>query len=1370
MTPVEQAAQEGYSPEEVNAFLSQRAKAAKDAGYSDPEISAYIKDTVIQQPAFNKTPIATTGNAQLAPRPSPKTLLDAIQTGWNWSTPALGREALKGPDGKLPEMAVNQETPWYLRAAANLTSTVADVPAMIAGGVIGGGGGPVTALGGAFALPAGLRKVFMDSLENGSITSRKDFADRVTETMWETAKGWITGAATAGAGKLATEAVSALPAAAKAVLPTATELATLTEVSARLEGHAPDPQALIDNGIVLGVAKAVVPNWATVKPPKVMADIYVKTGIHPSEVTQDAIRGDMGVWQDVLDGKVPDAYKGKIETPPSPPTQRQLTKAFHGTAAPKFTEFEGTPTKTFYYDPATGTSGAIDHNAVYLTSHKELAEAWSKVNRGDSRVLQTEIEGELLTVDAQGQSLNNVEGLAFKHAMEQGKVGVRFENVIDSPNDAQATPATVFAVFDPKKVKIVEDAPSAPTQAQRTVDFPSAPKQPEAKTTDSGEQIFSNRLDSGNYGAKVGDLLQGNRYQLLVDPSGGYFWGDWKLASERDKGRVIVGEHKNFAPAEFATGQAAREAAAATPRSKTAPNGEEPTPQKAAPAKPLTPEQQAQARAFLELPFAAIPQAPNEPSRPTHMNYNRIDTTEDAAQALSRLSDIYESKIKDQQQSPRTWAKSHEDAAQVLGDLLGSDAETVAAFLKGEPASPSTTARLLARKELAVGFTEDLMRSRAALLAKGDAATPEELAGFLAQVEKVSNVQAGFLGQRADLARALNALKSSRNEAVRTQAILDAIHDYGGTASVHDLLAKLGEYDNPAQVVQFAKQATKATTREMLIEAWKAGLVSGLRTNEVNFLSTAAFTAMRIPTESLAAAYGLLSKAEDRVLFSEIPARLLGMTIGLRDGFTIAGAVLRTGDNVTGPKTDSFTPKIPGKIGEVARLPFRSLAASDALLKAVNERGELYADATRQAVKEGHTIGSPAFFDRVVELTQRPTAEAAQAATEAGQRYTFTKPLGPKGQSFQRMVKEVGLEWMFPFITTPGNIFKETARMTPGVNLAVKEWRAAWEAGGIARDRAMAEVTVGSMIAATVIAAATEGIITGNGQPDKRMRATDRAAGWKPYAVKINGQYYDGYLRMAPIGPLMGLTADAHEFWNYMTHDERDQWARMLAFAFAQNVTNQTFMTGATNFVNVLQDPSRYGENYLESLAGSVVPAILGQTAAERDPLIREIHGMRDAMRARIPGMREGLMPSKDLFGVPIASPERLWWGSPFSVSSASIDKVRTEASRIGFATPDIPKSLDVLPGKQFGTLDKIRLTPEQKDVFATTSGQLAYQVLSSVVASPGWDSQPTIIQRQTYEKVFQTSRAVAMARVLAGADPAVTEQAVQAVRKALNP
>jgi len=1117
--PMADALNHGYSPEEIHAAMSQKMQEAQAAGYSTLEAQTAIDDYLKQPNPFNTNAVAAPGHAVLSSRPAPTTLAEAIATGWNWGAMGLGREMLKDKSaGRLPAQALSNEMPWALQAAGTLAGLASDAPAFVTGAALGGGPlSPVTAAAGGFGLAAGLRQTFVDALMQNEVGTKKEFADRAAGTIIETAKGWVVGATTAGVGALASRSTSALPGAWNPILTTTAELATLTEVSARIEGHAPEPRDLLNTAIVLGVVKAVMPSWSQATP---ITDIYTKTGIMPEQLMTDAMHGEKGVWQDVLDGRMPDAYKGHVETPPSPQTQAQ-------------------------------------------------------------------------------------------------------------------------------------------------------------------------RIDA-----------------LLATP-------------------------------------------------------------KDTPAPTLTPEQQAQARAFMEQPFAEIPQAPGEPSRPTHMNYNYIQTTEEVSGALSRLSTIYEDQIKTQQRSPRSWEKSHEDAASVLADLVHADEHTVTAFLKGQTPGPSTTAQLLARKELAVGFMEDLMRSRASLLAKGDAATPEDLATFLGQVEKVSQVQAGFLGQRADVGRALNSLKSTKREADRAQALIDVVNGYGGPESVRELVKKLGEYDSPAQVAAFATAATKATTREMLVEAWKAGLVSGLRTHEVNILSTLAFTTLKLPTDALAAVIGQNRPVGERVEYAEIPARALGLLAGIREGMTVAGAVLRTGE-APGPKTDTFKQAIPGTLGEIVRLPFRALSAADAMLRTMNERGELYAQATRQTLLEQIPMRDPRFMARVVSLVDHPTPAMQEAARIEGDRRIFTTPLGPGGQAFQRTVREWGLEWIFPFLTTPGNIFKETARMTPGANFLVREWRADYEAGGIRRDRAMAETLLGAALMTAVVAAASDGLITGGGQPDKRLRATDKAAGWKPYAIKMDGQYYDGYLRMAPIGPVMGAAVDMHEFWNYMTSEEHDQWARMLAFAFANVATNQSSMTGLTNLVNVLQDPSRYGENYFESLAGSLVPSIIGQTAADRDPLMREIHGMQEAMRARIPLMREGLMPQKDLFGQPIASPERLWVGSPFTVSSAATDKVRLEASRIGFATPTIPKTLDTIPNAKLGTLDLVRLTPEQRDGFATQSGQLAYRILQPLVDQPNWDTYPKLVKRMMFEQTFKASRDYAHAQLVAGQDPAVTQAAIGELQRRL--
>jgi hypothetical protein len=71
-------------------------------------------------------------------------------------------------------------------------------------------------------------------------------------------------------------------------------------------------------------------------------------------------------------------------------------------------------------------------------------------------------------------------------------------------------------------------------------------------------------------------------------------------------------------------------------------------------------------------PFAELPpRAVGEPSRPTHVNYDYLNTTEDAAGALSRLSEVYEKRITEQRRGEVSWEETSAEAAKILSDTLG---------------------------------------------------------------------------------------------------------------------------------------------------------------------------------------------------------------------------------------------------------------------------------------------------------------------------------------------------------------------------------------------------------------------------------------------------------------------------------------------------------------------------------------------------------------------------------------------------------------------------------------------------------------------------------------------------------------------------
>jgi GNAT superfamily N-acetyltransferase len=739
-------------------------------------------------------------------------------------------------------------------------------------------------------------------------------------------------------------------------------------------------------------------------------------------------------------------------------------------------------------------------------------------------------------------------------------------------------------------------------------------------------------------------------------------------------------------------------------------------------------------------PFAEVPQAPGEPSRPTHINYDRVNTTDDVKAAMARLSEVYEADIQTQRRGTVSWEETSHEAGRILADTLGGvDTKLI---MPREPGTPAGAAEILARKQLTIGAAEDMASKARDFLQKGTNASAEDAAAFLASIERAALIQSEFLGARAEAGRALNILKETRQTAERAQQIQDVLKSYG--KSPVELAKMLKEIDNPAGAMKFAEKMTKAGTWEKIVEAWKAGLVSGIVTQQANIIGNTTMMAVRPVVDFAASAAGLLRSSPDRVTLAEPFARIMGDIHGTLDGLKVAGAVLRHGD--IGLKSEQFRKAIPGKTGEVVRLPFRILSAQDALFRTMNERGEAWAQAARKASSEGLTIGTREWNERAAHWAQNPDTKMQAAISAAGDRMTFNTPLGEKGQAAQQFIRAWHLEWVAPFVRTPGNILKELVRMTPTAPL-VKEWRQSIEKGGAEADKAVAEVIVGSSIASAVMSLAFAGKISGAGDPDPEKKRVKIAAGWQPYSVKIGDKWYS-YQRLQPIGTLFGLAADTAEVWNHTNDTESDKVPKMLSIAFANSVTNQTFLQGLTNMVGVMSEPDRKGPRFFQSLAGSVVPGALSQSAQVQDPFQREINTMLDAIKNRVPGLRQSLLPARDPFGEPIANKERAWFASPITATKETEDKVRAEAARLNLAVDKAPKSVQ-LPAGRDRKLGEVKLTPEQRDVFADVAGHTAYLAMEPLVNSATWDSMPDMVKKRAFDVAFERARKMGRAEAL---------------------
>lgn len=781
-------------------------------------------------------------------------------------------------------------------------------------------------------------------------------------------------------------------------------------------------------------------------------------------------------------------------------------------------------------------------------------------------------------------------------------------------------------------------------------------------------------------------------------------------------------------------------------------------------------------------PYAdELPKGPGEAPDNSHVNYAYINTPLDVKLTMQRMAEIDQANIQKQRggtDGVKSWAEANAEQAKYVNDILGGNEDTLRILSPRDPDAPGPDVRLGILKKLAVGAAKDSARLRDVVLAAGHDATIRQQLEYMGSIERARMIQAEFLGERASVARALNALKDTTEGSGEIGRMLDAI-GYGEEAntlhqaartvaeeqaalklkldeillnykgkSVLDIAKLHKQIGTLKGTFKFAKEMEKATTWEMAVEAWRAGLLSGPVTHVTNFFGTGPFMAMRAPVDMLASIIGMARGASpgmgesDRASMSEAVARITGMLGGVADGLKVGKATFDL-DDPTG-KTEAYRTAIPGRAGELIRVPLRLMGAEDAALQVMYKRGELATLAIRQAFNEGLNPATREFAERVDALKDKPTPEMEAAANQAAARMTFNMPLGEKGVALQLFVNKWNLQWVMPFIRTPINITKEVARMSPFAPL-VGEWRADVRQGGIGRDRALAELVLGSGIMALTVAYAFSGQISGGGSPDPG-KARGKAGVEQPYSILIGDKWYE-YARIQPMGTLVGMAADIANVWDHMNDEEKDKIPKLLARAFANAVTNQTFLQGLTNVVGAMSEPARFGPKFLQKLAGSMVPNVIGQPTAMADPVVREVNSMLDAVQARIPGMRQDLLPKRDWLGEPVETKERVGVVGPVRVLKVSEDKVRLEAARLDISMAAAPKKTHI--GKGTGKLGDVELTPEERDTFEKVGGEMAHKILNNIVNADGYDQIPDLIKKRIFAKVLTASHQVAAVSAL---------------------
>src|SRR3990167_5787919 len=83
----------------------------------------------------------------------------------------------------------------------------------------------------------------------------------------------------------------------------------------------------------------------------------------------------------------------------------------------------------------------------------------------------------------------------------------------------------------------------------------------------------------------------------------------------------------------------------------------------------------------------------------------------------------------------------------------------------------------------------------------------------------------------------------------------------------------------------------------------------------------------------------------------------------------------------------------------------------------------------------------------------------------------------------------------------------------------------------------------------------------------------------------------------------------------------------------SQSFTQQTFLTGVSNFLDALSDPARSANSVAGSTLASAIPTFVADISRATDTRERRATEIIDKLQARIPGIRETLEPQVNVLG-----------------------------------------------------------------------------------------------------------------------------------------
>jgi flagellum-specific peptidoglycan hydrolase FlgJ len=652
----------------------------------------------------------------------------------------------------------------------------------------------------------------------------------------------------------------------------------------------------------------------------------------------------------------------------------------------------------------------------------------------------------------------------------------------------------------------------------------------------------------------------------------------------------------------------------------------------------------------------------------------------------------------------------------------------------------------------------------------------------------------------ADAKRAFD-LESKRQtlQSQRASSVLEAI---GGAKPSRELLAsyvKAITSDDPLDAGKFIKglQQQGWWGRSQIVRI--AGLLSSTVTHMANMVGNISQVPLEVATHGMVVgidwARAAATGGERQAYMAELGPMLEAYGPGFASSMPDALKILQTGispDDLLNPKNmRAGLQSGSAKLDAAVEMPLRLLQAEDQVFKGGAFAMQANRVATRYAVREGfrgeqlkgRTANIVKNFEEYPELYKEAHAAMLRMVFQEHRDWIPS----PRGAA-QGVVSQP-----LPFIKTPANITAQGGGLSPfglaGTVAAVRARGALQSAGGatsaqLGRATLLAEQRLARTALGTAIVGMGVGMGAGTFSGGKSMltgaydpnEASTYPQGWREWSVvtqdPVSGNtYYVPLQNFGAAGAPLAMAAiltDAGKRGHSLL--DKDEAAR-AATSIGQYVLDNTFLQGLSDTVNVLHDPSRYANKFLESLVSSYGPySAMGRQiqraygVASRNPH-DGFMGLVEAMESNYPGLSGNVPESLTAIGEPRT--QGISGAAAFALPVRA-DILRDEPTLKALRDNDVrippaPKAVNV------GNGWSVDLTPEEQDQLQRSRGEIIRQQVAAVMGSSLYKDGDISVRNQLLSKAISNASQnsdVLFTRTLSRADLQSTTAGGRAVRR----